>query len=78
MKETLEYENYLFLSDVPEKYDGLYVFGIGLIETEFYEGENPYDGWEEGVSMSEETPERPVLQFRPAIELMLSRQPRTF
>lgn len=78
MQETLAYENYLFLTDVPEEYDQLYVYGIGAIEdAEFFEGENGYDGWEAGVPMSVETPERPNLRFRAAIELMLSQKPRS-
>lgn len=75
MRETLEYENFLFMSDVPEAYDEFLVCGIGLVETEFYEGEDRYDSWEKGVPMNDRTPERPDLRFRPAIELMLSQQP---
>ena len=40
MRETLRYENYRFLRDVPEKYDELYVYGIGMIDSEF-KIENP-------------------------------------
>lgn len=30
------YENYLFMADIPEqKYDYLYVYGIGMIDVEF-------------------------------------------
>lgn len=77
MRETLEYENYLFMSDIPEKYDQFYVYGIGMIEdTEFYEGEDQYDGWEPGVPMTDKSPERPNLRFRTALELMLSPDPR--
>lgn len=35
MQETGDYENYRFLKDVPEDYDSLSIYGIGLIETEF-------------------------------------------
>lgn len=35
MQETGDYENYRFLKDVPEDYDSLFIYGIGLIETEF-------------------------------------------
>lgn len=34
-KETLAYDNYCYIKDVPEKYDGLYVYGIGRIQSEF-------------------------------------------
>lgn len=40
MRETLRYENYRFLRDLPDKYDELYVYGIGMIDSEF-EIENP-------------------------------------
>lgn len=80
MQETGEYENYRFLSDVPEEYDSLYLYGIGLIETEFYEhgcfDDDPLDDPSGIVVMNEETPYRSNLKFRPAIELMLSREPR--
>lgn len=37
MKETMQYENFICLKDVPEKYDEYYVYGIGSIESEFYQ-----------------------------------------
>ena len=37
MLETKEYSNYVFLKDVPDRYDDLYVYGIGMIESEFYQ-----------------------------------------
>lgn len=41
MLETMAYENFRFISEVPHSYDGKYLYGFGLIESEF-EGE---DGW---------------------------------
>ena len=35
MRETLQYDNYRFMRDVPDKYDDYYVYGIGMIESEF-------------------------------------------
>ena len=35
MKETLQYENYETISQVPEKYDDYRVYGIGMICSEF-------------------------------------------
>lgn len=35
MKETLQYENYENISQVPEKYDDYSVYGIGMICSEF-------------------------------------------
>ena len=80
MQETGDYENYRFLSDVPEEYDSMYIYGIGLVETEFYEHDenedDPYGDPSGIVLMNESTDWRPWLKFRPAIELMLSNVPR--
>lgn len=35
MRETLNYENYHYMRDVPDKYDEYYVYGIGRIKSEF-------------------------------------------
>ena len=35
MLETLCYENYRYIDEVPEKYNDYYVYGIGMIESEF-------------------------------------------
>ena len=35
-KETLNYENFLLVKDVPEEYDDLTVCGVGMINSEFY------------------------------------------
>lgn len=35
MHETLQYENYPFIRDVPASYDELYLYGFGIIESEF-------------------------------------------
>ena len=34
-KEDLSYDNYRFMKDVPVSYDDYYVYGIGMIESEF-------------------------------------------
>lgn len=40
MRETMQYENYRYLRMVPDRYDELYVYGIGIIDSEFsVEGE---------------------------------------
>lgn len=37
MIETLDYENYWEIVDIPDnKYDDLYLYGIGQIQSEFY------------------------------------------
>lgn len=35
IKETLQYENYRFIQDVPESYNDYYIYGIGMIDSEF-------------------------------------------
>lgn len=35
MLETLNYQNYLFIEDVPHDYDRYYLYGFGMIESEF-------------------------------------------
>ena len=35
-KETLQYQNFITIKDVPELYNDLTVYGIGIIESEFY------------------------------------------
>ena len=34
--ETTEYRNFISLKDVPDDYNDMYVYGIGIIESEFY------------------------------------------
>lgn len=35
MQETLSYENYERIQDVPKEYDNKYLYGFGVIESEF-------------------------------------------
>lgn len=35
MKETLAYQNYVFVKDVPHDYDRYYLYGFGIIDSEF-------------------------------------------
>lgn len=45
MKETLNYRNYNFMSEVPHDYDDMYVYGFGMIDSEFTDivsGEEEY------------------------------------
>ena len=41
MAETLEYENYERIDRVPARYDALYLYGLGVIESEFPEADCP-------------------------------------
>lgn len=38
--ETQEYQNYICIKDVPEKYNALYVYGVDVIDSEFDLKEN--------------------------------------
>lgn len=78
-QETSEYENYLFLAWVPEKYDDLYVYGIGLITgTEFYGNEKSlYCTYESKEDLAnKQTEKRNKLYFVDALEILLSETPR--
>ncbi|MDY3773567.1 MAG: hypothetical protein SO023_00460 [Eubacterium sp.] len=35
IRDNLRYENYRYVREVPNKYDELFVYGIGIIESEF-------------------------------------------
>ena len=67
LKETMQYENFICLKDVPGSYDEYYVYGIGSIESEFYQiskyeySANHGDG---------------ELVLLPCIEIVLSEKPR--
>ena len=70
--EDLSYENYFFISDIPDIYDDLYVHGIGVIQSEFppldsRAGEGP--AWKEGVIAP--------LNFEYCLEILLHKNPRT-
>ncbi len=68
MKETLQYENFILLRDVPESYDRYYVYGIGIIDSEFYKiGKGEYAA----------SGEREDLVFAKCIEVMLAAEPKS-
>lgn len=68
MKETLCYENYMCLQDVPESYDRYYVYGIGMIDSEFYKiGKGEYAA----------SGERKDLTLLKCIEVMLATEPKS-
>lgn len=79
--ETANYENYRFIRDVPEQYDSLFIYGIGLVDIEFFEHDElddaPYDDPSGILDMAVRTSYRDNLVFRNAIELMLSQEPRS-
>lgn len=67
MKETLSYENFVNLQDIPESYDSYYVYGIGMIDSEFYKlGKGKYVA----------SGERKDLVLLKCIEVMLAMEPK--
>ena len=73
MEETLEYKNFKFISEVPESYDDLYVFGIGMRESEFKASEAIDAALNEGIDPKAD-PNKIV--FAHCIEIMLSQTER--
>ena len=67
MQETMQYENFIRLRDVPDTYDEYYVYGIGMIESEFYRI-SKYE-----FSACSDDGELVLL---PCIEIVLSKKPR--
>lgn len=67
MLETLNYNNYIRLKDVPHSYDDYYVYGIDMIESEFYQI-NEYEYAADGEPKN--------LTFASCIEVMLSEKPK--
>ncbi len=66
--ETMCYENFILLQDVPESYDRYYVYGIGMIDSEFYKiGKGEYAA----------SGERKDLVFAKCMEVMLATEPKS-
>lgn len=67
IKDTATYENYITIGEVSDIYDDLYIYGIGMIESEFYKD-----------SMGIYTANRGHgdLVFLPCIEIVLSKKPK--
>lgn len=77
MKETLEYRNFQFVSQVPESYDELYVYGIGRIQSEFPAREAPDAAFTAfGGRVPDDKLDEIILAE--CIEIMLSEEPRDF
>ena len=38
--DTLAYRNYQFIEDVPDDYDEMYFYGVGMIKSEFIDLDN--------------------------------------
>ena len=67
-KETLNYENFLLVKDVPEEYDNLTVCGVGIIYSEFYK-------IAEGVYSTDKR--EGELEFIPCIEIVTTTSPES-
>lgn len=66
------YHNYLMISDIPEhKYDGLYVYGIGMVNVEFSRDVYSVPKEQEGIIRGTKDD---ILAS--ALEIVLYRQPR--
>lgn len=69
MYETLSYENFMRIGDVPERYDEFYIYGIGMKDSEFYvKKDNPYIYYATGDIED--------MVYASCIEIMLSEKPR--
>lgn len=70
MLETLSYNKYICLEDVPHSYDDYYVYGIGMIESEFYK----IDKYKYVYAASGDSKD---ITFINCIEVMLSEEPKS-
>lgn len=68
MLETLEYENFICIGDVPDTYDKYYIYGIGMIQSEFYEMNG---------SIYAACGELQDLVYLDCLEIMLSKEPKS-
>lgn len=71
IKETLNYETFMFISEVPEKYDEMYLYGIGRTQAEFRASQVP-----DALIHRKYKPADDDLVFADCIEIMLSSEPR--
>lgn len=70
--EDMHYHNYLLLSDIPDnKYDNLYVYGVGMTDVEF--SKDTYTKPEEQTGIVKVTRD---WELKPAIEVVLFEKPR--
>lgn len=71
MQDTLQYDNYRYMADVPNgKYDDYYVYGVGLIQSEFEIGPDGPD------SLEKENMINNKYCLMECMEIMLSKAPR--
>ncbi len=70
IQETSEYKNYRFVKDVPTQNDSYFVYGVGLIDSEF-----PIVDYMEGIDR-DKTNFSDKFMLEKCIEVMLSEKPR--
>lgn len=71
MKDSGMYENYRFISEVPEgKYDDYYVYGVGIIKSEFEIGPDGPDTIEKRNMINEKK------CFMECMEIVLDKKPK--
>lgn len=75
MQDTLIYNNYRYIREVPHSYDECYLYGIGMIESEFKDEFGGMHDQDAGPDAEAGAVERPY-QFYSCIEIMLSRTSR--
>ena len=73
-KDTLRYENFMFIDQVPVKYNNYYLYGIGRKQCEFPASQAP-DAvvWIEKMGL--EKPADDELIYAECIEIMVSEEP---
>ena len=76
MKDTLNYQNYQFINEVPDSYNDYYVYGIGRIQSEFPIREALDEAVKMQIKISEDVMEEII--YADCIEIMLSDEPRKF
>jgi len=74
-EKTQSYENYMFISEVPDSYDDMYVYGIGRIDSEFRAYQAPDVAVMQEIDLSSEEGKNQMV-YAPCIEIMLSDEPR--
>jgi hypothetical protein len=77
IQETGQYDNYRFITHVPNDYDRYYLYGFGLFESEFIDED--FEGWDRTGSAfpSSVAYKSGRWSLQPCIEIMLSETPRT-
>jgi len=76
-KDTLSYKNFMFISEVPDSFDDMYLYGIGRIDSEFRADQAPDVAVKQGIDLGSEEGKTEIV-YAPCIEIMLSEEPREF